>query len=90
MVVKFRTPGGSELHGPPYTKAEDGRREPKSPTLARSSETDTNGLLKWMRRHNVLITRENYLNLAYMGKPPARLTLEEEEGLPPEVRKLHR
>jgi hypothetical protein len=51
------------------------------------SEADTNGLLKWMRRHNIPITRENYLNLAYMGKPPAGLTLEEEEELPLELRR---
>jgi hypothetical protein len=65
MVVKFRTPSGSE--------------------------PDTDGLLKWMRRCNIPITRENYLHLAYTGpyrvKPPVGLTLEEEEELlPPELR----
>jgi hypothetical protein len=55
------------------------------------SETDTDGLLKWMRRYNIPITRENYLRLAYMGpytvKPPVGLTFEEEEELlPPELR----
>ena len=62
MVVKFRTPGGSE--------------------------PDTDGLLKWMRRYNIPITRENYLKLAYMGEPMVGLTLEEEEEeLPPELRR---
>jgi hypothetical protein len=66
MVVKFRTPSGSE--------------------------PDTDGLLKWMRRYNIPITRENYLKLAYkgayMGTPPVGLTLEEEEEeLPPELRR---
>src|SRR5262249_2200273 len=51
------------------------------------SESDTDGLLKWMRRYNIPITRENYLNLAYMGKPPVGLTLQEEEELPPELRR---
>jgi hypothetical protein len=68
MVVKLRTPGGSE--------------------------PDTDGLLKWMRRYNIPITRENYLHLAYMGayrvKPSVGLTLEEEEELlPPELRSAH-
>jgi hypothetical protein len=43
-----------------------------------------------MRRYNSPITRENYLKLAklaYMGKPPVELTLEEEEELPPELRR---
>jgi hypothetical protein len=41
-----------------------------------------------MSRHNVPITRENYLNLARIGsKPPAELTLEDEEKLPPELRR---
>jgi hypothetical protein len=64
MVVKFRTPGGSE--------------------------PDIDGLLKWMRRYNIPITRENYLKLAklaYMGKPPVGWTLEEEEELPPELQR---
>jgi hypothetical protein len=54
------------------------------------SEPDTDGLLKLMRRYNIPITRENYLHLAYMGtysKPPVGLTLEDEEKLPPELRR---
>jgi hypothetical protein len=50
MVVKFRTPGGSE--------------------------PNTDGLLKWMRRYNIPITRD-YMG-PYRVKPPVGLTLEEE------------
>jgi len=50
--------------------------------------TDTDdGLLKLMRHFNIPITREDYLNLAYMGEPPAALTPEQEEELPPELRR---
>jgi hypothetical protein len=42
--------------------------------------TDTDdGLLKLMRHAGIPITREDYLNLAYMGEPPAALTPEQEE-----------
>ena len=61
----------------------DGHRAPP-----RGYEND--GLLKLMRRFNIPITRESYLNLAFMGEPPAELSAEEEQNLPPEVRKLHR
>ena len=53
-------------------------------------KSESDGLLKLMRRFNIPITRESYLNLAYMGEPPTELSAEEEQNLPPEVRKLHR
>ena len=36
--------------------------------------TEGDGLLKLMRRFNIPITRESYLELAYMGEPPAELS----------------
>jgi hypothetical protein len=56
------------------------------PMMAPSADTD-DGLLKLMRGFNIPITREDYLNLAYMGEPPAALTPEQEEELPPELRR---
>jgi hypothetical protein len=51
-----------------------------------ASEND--GLLDLMRHHRIPITRESYLELAYMGEPPEELSAEEEMNLPPEQRKL--
>ncbi len=36
-------------------------------------------------RRKGLLTRETYLNLEYMGKPPKQLHPEAEEQLPPEL-----
>jgi hypothetical protein len=52
----------------------------------RAGGQDIEDLFKLMRRHNIPITRENYLELAYLGKPPAKLSEEEEASLPPEIR----
>jgi hypothetical protein len=39
-----------------------------------------------MRHFNLPVTREDYLNLAYLGRPPEQLSAEEEADLPKEVR----
>jgi hypothetical protein len=41
-----------------------------------------------LRYHNIPTTRENYLDLAHMGEPPAELSAEEEANLPPMLRKM--
>jgi hypothetical protein len=41
-----------------------------------------------MRNFNIPITRENYLDLAYMGDVPSPLSAEEEAELPPEIRQF--
>jgi hypothetical protein len=46
------------------------------------------GLIDLMRYAGVLITRENYLDLAYIGEPPSELSAEEEANLPAMLRKL--
>jgi hypothetical protein len=46
------------------------------------------GLIDLMRHHNIPITRENYLELAYMGEVPEELSAEEEANLPPELQHL--
>jgi hypothetical protein len=50
------------------------------------SEKDGDKLIELMRHCGVPITRDNYLDLAYLGKQPEQLTAEEEASLPPEVR----
>jgi hypothetical protein len=52
----------------------------------RAGGQDIEDLFKLMRRHNIPITRENYLELAYPGEPTAKLSEEEEAYLPPEIR----
>jgi hypothetical protein len=46
------------------------------------------GLLALMRAYSIPISREAYLELAYMGEPPNELSAEEEMNLPLELRKL--
>jgi hypothetical protein len=57
------------------------------------SGTD-DGVLALMRRYGIPETREEYLQLAYMGDPPAELNAEQEANLPlqfqrGELRKLY-
>jgi len=47
--------------------------------------TDTT--LELMKQHNIPLTRENYLAIAYFGNPPAKLSAEEEFQLPNQFRK---
>lgn len=44
-------------------------------------------LLATMKRHGFPMTREGYLDLAYMGSPPEELGEEEEANLPPQFRR---
>jgi hypothetical protein len=39
-------------------------------------------VLDWMQKHDIPLTRENYLNAAYLGNPPKELSAEEEAELP--------
>ncbi len=44
----------------------------------------TDCVLDYMKKHDVPMTRENYLELAYLGNPPSSLSAEEESELPEE------
>jgi hypothetical protein len=44
-------------------------------------------ILHFMHQHNIPLTRENYLDVAYMGTPPEHLDAEEEAELPPQFRR---
>ena len=41
-------------------------------------------VLEWMKKNNLPLTREKYLEMAYLGNPPAELSVEEELMLPEE------
>jgi len=45
------------------------------------------GIMDMLRSYNIPVTRENYLNLAYMGERPVELSAEEEANLPPMLRR---
>jgi len=41
-------------------------------------------VLRFMKQHDVPVTRENYLDVAYLGNPPEELSAEEQAELPEE------
>lgn len=41
--------------------------------------------LQYLKDKGIPITRDNYLNIAYFGNPPEKLSSEEESMLPEEV-----
>ena len=43
-------------------------------------------VVQLLQKAGVPVTRENYLNMAYLGNPPKKLTAEEEAELPRELR----
>ena len=49
----------------------------------------TDHILEWMKKNNVPLTRENYLEIAYMGDDP-NLDAEAEAALPEEIRRWSR
>lgn len=44
-------------------------------------------VLEFMKQNGIPMTREDYLEIAYMGNPPAELDAEEEAQLPEQFRK---
>jgi hypothetical protein len=45
-------------------------------------------VVDWLKKKGHAVTRKNYLNVAYMGAPPAELTAEQESELPEELQNL--
>ena len=65
-------------------RAPNGKRGHCSVGAAHGGESD-DPILALMRYHNLPITRQDYLNVAYLGHPPEELSAEEEADLPKEV-----
>lgn len=42
-------------------------------------------VLEYMKKNNIPLTRENYLNINYMGNPPEELGAEQEFEIPEEI-----
>ena len=49
--------------------------------------TQTDSVLDFMKRNEIAETRENYLEIAFMGTPPEELDAEEEAELPLRLQK---
>ena len=45
-------------------------------------------VVEFMKRHDVPLTRDNYLQIAYMGNPPEELDAEDEAELPEELQDI--
>jgi hypothetical protein len=60
------------LHGADAQKGQNRAPAPEgSPDTVSDRQTGSgDGIIDMLRRHNIPITRENYLDLAYMGEPP--------------------
>ena len=68
------------------------KHDQKSSTQPAASSRPTglnnDPVLALLRRHNIPLTRDNYLDLAYGDDRPAQLSAEQEMDLPPQIR-LH-
>ncbi|MGF9765032.1 hypothetical protein AAII07_59295 [Microvirga sp. 0TCS3.31] len=47
---------------------------------------EDDGVLRLLRKHNIPVTRENYITVAYCSEPPDPWTWEHEEDLPEHLR----
>ncbi len=45
-------------------------------------EQEDNGVVRLMRKYNIPLTRENYIELAYFGDTARELSAEEEADIP--------
>jgi hypothetical protein len=54
--------------------------------VASTPQAGSNPVLDLMLKNKIPLTRENYLNVAYMGEVPEELSAEEELELPEEFR----
>jgi hypothetical protein len=50
-------------------------------------EVKEDGLTKLMKHFGIPVTRENYIDLMYMGTPPDPWTWEDEAEMPPHLQK---
>lgn len=46
----------------------------------------TDIVLEAMKKHNIPLTRQNYLDIAYMGNPPEEIGAEIEASIPWEIK----
>ena len=56
-------------------------------TNRRGSSNNMDALSRVMSRHGVPVNRKNYLDLAHLGQAPRVLSPEEEQELPPNLRR---
>ena len=61
---------------------------PTKPVSA--SSTTQNPTLEYLKEHNLPLTRDNYLYVEFMGKPPKELDAEQEAAIPWEIKRVDR
>jgi hypothetical protein len=54
--------------------------------MSNEPKAEDNAVVKLLKRANIPVTRENYINLAYVGQPPEEWTVENEMELPEQLR----
>ena len=59
----------------------------KSQAASEARRGMSKGMLDLMKRVGIPLTRENYLELEHLGRPPKHPTPEQESDLPPQFRK---
>jgi hypothetical protein len=59
----------------------------KQPVASTRQTGTSDPVLAMMQHHKMPMTRETYLNLAHMGRPPADLGPEAEAALPPQFQR---
>ena len=62
-------------------------KEPQQTQSEQTQSGSTDFVLEYMKEHGIPLTRENYLNEAYMGEPPEELGPELEAELPEQFQK---
>ena len=63
-----------------------GSKSSTSPEDSTNQSGSSDPVLAYLKKNNVPLTRENYLDLAYLGDPPEELDAEAEALLPEEIR----
>lgn len=67
--------------------SEPTKHRKQSSKTPRAQSGSINHVLEYMKEQGIPLTRENYLNEAYMGEPPVELGPEEEVELPEEFQR---
>lgn len=51
------------------------------------NQPGTDPVVEWLNKNNLPVTRENYIDVNWMGSPPDPWTQEDEESLPESLRR---
>lgn len=60
----------------------------KRPKTESTEPEESDEILDWMRENNLPLTRQEYLNVRFMGEVPKELSAEQELDMPVQFRQL--